>query len=91
MYAAPFKIRVCGKLTRPNNVVINHAIVIRNILKGAVYASKKNLCRNNYFDKNAPKKETPHSFKGQQLEIKSLYRFNLHLEKNLSFNLTSNW
>ena len=38
-------------------------------------------------------KETPHSFKGQQLENKSLYRFVIYmsfLEKFLSFNLTSN-
>ena len=40
---------------------------------------------------NPAKKETPHSFKGQQLENKSLYRFVIYmvfLEKYLSYNLT---
>ena len=37
------------------------------------------------------KNETPHSFKGQQLENKLLYRFVIYmgfLEKYLSYNLT---
>ena len=40
---------------------------------------------------NPAKKETPHTFKGQQLENKSLYRFIIYmrfLEKFLSYNLT---
>ena len=40
---------------------------------------------------NPAKKETPHSFKGQQLENKSVYRFVIYmgfLEKYLSYNLT---
>ena len=40
---------------------------------------------------NPAKKETPHSFKGQQLEHKSLYRFVIYmsiLEKFPSYNLT---
>ena len=40
---------------------------------------------------NRSKKETPHSFKGQQLEYKSLYRFVIYmciLETFLSYNLT---
>ena len=44
-----------------------------------------------HVDINPAKKETPHSFKGQQLENKSLYRFVIYmgfLEKYLSYNLT---
>ena len=40
---------------------------------------------------NPAKKETPHSFEGQQLENKLLYRFVIYmsfLEKCLSYNLT---
>ena len=40
---------------------------------------------------NPANKETPHSFKAQQLENKSLYRFVIYmgfLEKYLSYNLT---
>ena len=53
--------------------------------------AKGQKVNDNAYELNPSKKETPHSFKGQQLENKSLYRFVISmsfLEKFLSYNLT---
>ena len=82
------KIRLC-----PVHLKITYGQNSVQFRYGGIIAIGKAVLPRQEVKLNPAKKETPHSFKGQLLDKKLLYRFVNYiglLGKILSFNLTSN-